>query len=294
MKFVPNSVTRVVGKQALLLAEKSPTLLFVGGVAGVVGTVVLASRATLRLGDIIEETGSRIDDIKNLEHSATSKYSKQQADHDKAIFYLEGVVKIAKLYAPAVVLGTVSIGMLAGSHRILTKRNAALTAAYTALETGFNQYRARVVEELGEDKDREFRYGTQKITVVDEETGKKSKVKVLGDGSPSIYARLFDEMNLNWQGLPNIDRIFLDAQQQAANNRLRAYGYLLLNDVYDSLGIPRSPEGCVVGWRIGGEGDQYVDFGMGNWPSAHDYIHAKEHGILLDFNVDGVIYKAVR
>ena len=59
-------------------------------------------------------------------------------------------------------MGGLSIAALTRSHNILTKRNAALTAAYGALEKGFSEYRARVVEKYGEEEDRDFRYGTGK------------------------------------------------------------------------------------------------------------------------------------
>jgi len=58
------------------------------------------------------------------------------------------------------------------------------------------------------------------------------------------------------------------------------------------LGIERSSAGSVVGWtltRDGGEGDDYVDFGMFEAANAN-FINGTERSIILDFNVDGVIY----
>ena len=60
------------------------------------------------------------------------------------------------------------------------------------------------------------------------------------------------------------------------------------------LGIPRSQAGAVVGWVLG-EGDDYIDFGMfdGNNMATRDFVNGYERSILLDFNVDGVIYDLI-
>lgn len=296
MKFIPAPLARTLAAQAFKVQENSPTLLFAGGVVGVIGTVILASRATLKLEDVLEETNTKLEEVKQLENKnfalRDSKYTAKDATHDRTILYVDSVVKITKLYGPAILLGAASIAMLTSSHRILSRRNAGLTAAYVAIEKSFDQYRERVRAELGEEKDKEFYHGTQIITTEDEK-GKVTETKVLGDGKLSQYAVIYDEMNPNWRGLPEIDRVFLDAQQRYANERLRREGTLLLNDVYEALGFPRTSAGCVVGWKWNGEGDNFVDFGYGNWPTTEDYIHAREVGVVLDFNVDGLVYNKI-
>lgn len=292
MKFVPASVTRKIAMTALSARSSSPTILFGAGVVGVVSTVVLASRATLKLEEVLEETNQKLVDVRSLEHSS---YSEQDRQKDKAILYTDAVMKIARLYGPAIVVGTISIGCLAGSHRILTRRNAALGAAYAAVEKGFKEYRERVVEELGEEKDKEFLHGTRTVTVKDEKTGKKTKKKVLGDGKNiGPYAVIYDELNPHWQDFPDHNKTFLDIQQRWANERLRAHGFLFLNDLYEALGFPRTAAGQIVGWWWDGDGDNYVDFGIGDWPSMADYLEGREVGVILDFNVDGPIYKNLR
>ena len=77
---------------------------------------------------------------------------------------------------------------------------------------------------------------------------------------------------------------------------LHARGHVFLNEVYDALGIPRSKEGSVVGWVLNGEGDGYVDFGIFSDPdnqSLRDFVNGREGSILLDFNVDGVIWDRI-
>lgn len=104
----------------------------------------------------------------------------------------------------------------------------------------------------------------------------------------SPYARFFDEASANWVKDPEINHIFVQCQQNFANNLLIARGHLFLNEVYDMLGIDRSSAGQVVGWVISGDGDNFVDFGMFEAHSAR-FVNGYERSILLDFNVDGVV-----
>jgi hypothetical protein len=75
---------------------------------------------------------------------------------------------------------------------------------------------------------------------------------------------------------------------------LQARGHVFLNEVYDALGIPRSQAGAVVGW-VRGQGDGYIDFGLFNSENdrARDFVNGYERSILLDFNVNGVIYDLI-
>jgi hypothetical protein len=83
-------------------------------------------------------------------------------------------------------------------------------------------------------------------------------------------------------------------QQGQATDKLRAEGYLFLNDVYEMLGIPRTREGQIVGWvykKDNPVGDNYVDFGIfrTNRENNTNFVNGYEPTIILDFNVDGPI-----
>lgn len=97
----------------------------------------------------------------------------------------------------------------------------------------------------------------------------------------SKYARIFDESNVNWSKDQKANLMFLKYQQTYATDLLKKKGTVFLNEVYEMLGIPRSQEGCVVGWHYDEKnpiGDNYIDFGL------NDIIKSS---IVLDFNVDG-------
>jgi hypothetical protein len=294
MKFVPNAVSSKLAVAALKAQKHSPTLLFAGGVVGVAATVVLACRATLKVDAILKVAESKLEDIEDLKHE---HYSENDRRKDEIIVRVQAFMSITKLYGPALLVGVASIAALAGSHNILTKRNAAITAAYAALDKGFKEYRARVVDDLGDLKDQEYLRGLQVQKVVKTDaSGKKTQDDALVPTGVSPYGILFREGNPNWQRQPEYNYLFLRGIQNMANDRLQAKGFLLLNDVYDDLGIDRTPAGCVVGWLANGDGDGYVDFGIFDDKDAlriHDYITGREGELYLDFNVDGVVYEKI-
>jgi hypothetical protein len=312
MKLVPTAVSNKIAHQSLLVGKRAPTLLFVGGVAGMVGSTVLACRATLKMEEIVKKTkddlasakslrmSERADEVQvgrhaHLHEEITETYSEQDYRKDVTIIYSRAVVATVKQYGPAILLGAASIGCLAKSHDILTKRNAALTAAYIAVDDAFTKYRRRVVEKYGEAEDREFRFPTEEIDVIDE-NGKLSQERRLVSDAPSMYARFFDEYSNQWSKEPDYNFVFLACQQRWANNALIARGHLFLNEVYDALGLERTTAGSVVGWVVSHDGDNYVDFGIFTDKDARqyrDFVNGRANAILLDFNVDGVIYDKI-
>lgn len=276
--------------------KNSPTLLFGAGLVLGVATVVSSCKATLKLEGVLEEAGKNLETARTLEHS---EYSENDRQKDVALIYVQTAAKVTKLYSPAIVFGVASVAALTGSHRILNSRNAALSAAYAAVDKAFSEYRQRVTEEYGETKDRELRYGTDAKTVtVEDKNGPKKKLsKVAGDGKRSMYARIFDEHNQNWNPQPEYNVAFLRLQQNYANDRLRARGHLFLNEVYDLLGMDHTPAGSQVGWLWNkGSGDDFVDFGIWADKSMRgtlDFLTGLENAIVLDFNVDGVIWDRI-
>ena len=107
----------------------------------------------------------------------------------------------------------------------------------------------------------------------------------------SVDARWFDENATGWTKNQEINHVFLCQQERYANEKLRAQGYLFLNDVYDMLGFKRTARGQVLGWiynKHNPVGDNYVDFGL-NEPRNRGFVNGYKKSILLDFNVDGDI-----
>lgn len=301
--------SRLLGNVSLQIRKHSPEILMVAGVVGTVASTVLACKATLKVNEVLEEKKNTIDAIHTCLENETIEYTEEDSKKDLTILYAQTGIKLVKLYAPAVILGALSITSIVAGHRILKKRNLALAAAYAVVDKGFKDYRKRVVERFGEQLDKELRYNLKAKEieeVVKDKDGnekvEKKVVNVVDSENPlngvSEYAKFFDEVSTNWSKDPEYNLMFLRRQQDWANEKLKATGYLFLNEVYDMLGIPRTQAGQVVGWIYDKEnpnGDNYVDFGIYDVHSEakRGFVNGVERSILLDFNVDGVIYDKI-
>lgn len=305
MKFNTNNLTRGLSRLGLKLKKHSPEILMVTGTIGVVTSAVMACKATLKVNDILEETKQDVDKINGVleNEEYADKYSEEDSKRDLLIVYAQTGIKLAKLYAPSVILGTLSLGAMITSNNILRKRNVALAAAYTVLDKGFKDYRSNVIERFGEKIDKELKYNIKAKTfetVTVDENGKEKKTKEEVDICDEIsdFARFFDEGSRYFTKDPEYNLMFLKNQERYANDKLKAKGYLFLNDVYRMLDIPETKAGQIVGWIYDEKcpnGDNYVDFGIYNTnrEKSRDFVNGYEKVILLDFNVDGNILEHI-
>lgn len=304
---IMNKIGRNVQRASLVVQKHSPEILICAGVGGVIVSTVMACKATPKLEGILLESKDRLAEIKKAasDESLSERYSENDAKKDITIVYVQTGVKVVRNYAPAAVIGVLSITSIFASNNILKKRNAALAAAYTALDVSFKEYRNRVFDRFGEEVESEIRYNlkSQKIEEVEvDENGKEKKVKktvkVAGLNGVSDYARYFDKTSTNWDRNWDYNEMFLKSQQSYANDKLRAKGRLYLNEVYDMLGFPWSKAGQVVGWVYQPEnenGDNFVDFGI---KEVYRKDESQENDVfvktlLLDFNVDGNIWDLI-
>lgn len=304
---IKNNITRTFNKVGFQLKKHSPEILVVAGVAGTVVSAVMACKATTKLSGILAETQQQIDTIhevaKNPDLIQGAEYTEEDSKKDLAIVYAQTGLKVAKLYAPAVALGALSITAILTSNNIMRKRNFALASAFATESKLFKEYRGRVIDRFGEELDRELKYNivTKEVeeTVVDEK-GKEKKVKktiqVADPNQYSQFARFFDDGCTGWEKDAEFNLMFLKSQQNQANELLQKRGYLLLNEVYEMLGIPKTSVGQYTGWvydpkNCDHKGDNFVDFGMYDLynEKARDFVNGYERTILLDFNVDGDI-----
>ena len=302
-----NNVSRSINRIRFKLKKHSPEILAVTGTIGVVTSAVMACKATTKLGAILEKTKTDMEVIRTAmehpEYLEPEKYTEDDGKNDIRILYAKTGLNIIKLYAPSVILGGLSITAMLTSNNILRKRNIALAAAYTAVDKGFKEYRSRVVERFGEEMDRELRYNLKskeiEETVVDEK-GKEKTVKktvnVVDPSTYSVYARFYDDGCNGWTKNPEDNLYFLKCQENYANDLLKTRGHLFLNEVYDMLGIPRTQAGQIVGWVYDEKnpvGDNFVDFGILDLydEKKREFVNGYERTILLDFNVDGEIFK---
>lgn len=306
---IGTTISRKTGKAELILKKNSPEILLGIGIIGFVGTVFTACKATLRADEVLEYHKNKMKDIHDAKEIADQNPDKE-LEYDDNLYrqdigfqYLKTTGNMLKLYAPAIALGSLSLACILTSRNIMQKRYLGVVAAYNGVSAAFEQYRKRVRDEYGEGLDKHFRYGTTYDTLTEigvDENGKKIKTKVDTENTdpalvtPNDTCRFFDSSNPNWDRNPNFSMLFLRGQQDILNDILHTRGHVFLNEVYDALGFPHTPQGAVLGW-IDGEGDNCVDFGLfdSNKDSVRRFVNGVDNVILLEFNHDGVIWDRI-
>jgi len=288
----------IAGRGGLLLKKHSPDILFGLGITGMVGSAVMASKASVKFNDVKKTRNDII--LEGLAGLEIDDVDAESVEYKQTVgkLYMRGSAEYVKLYAPAVSLGLASIVVLFVGHQKTKQRVASAMAAYAIVDKAYGQYRERVVEKYCEETDNTFRFGKpeKRSYSVEDEAGKKSKVKnrvwTLNDES-SAYARFFDEFSIVWRKEASLNLYFLKTQQAYFNDLLITRGHVFLNEVWDALGIPRTKAGALVGWVIKNDknpvGDGYIDFGLYTDLNTA-FINGHECSVLIDPNVDGVIY----
>lgn len=206
------------------VAKHSPEILMGIGITGMISTTVLAVKATPKAVRLIEDA--------------------EQEKEDK-LTPVETVKTCWKCYIPAAATCVFSTACLIGSSSVHAKRNAVLATAYKISKTALSDYREKVIETIGEKKEKEVRDKVAKDKI-EKQPVSKSEVIITDRGNTLCYdyqsGRYFNS---------DIDRI--KSAKNEINNRLLNEMYVSLNDFYDELGLGHTPLGDELGWQYNGE-----------------------------------------
>lgn len=226
MKFI-KTVKRGFGK-------RSPEILLGIGIASGITATVLAVKATPKALELLTEKryGKYGDTLKEDD----------SYDDMPELKPVEVVKTTWKCYIPAAISGVASIACLLGSHSVNAKRNAALATAYKLSETALNEYREKVVEEIGEDKEKVIR---DKVSQkhLDEKPVSKNEVIITGTGKQLCYdgisGRYFES-----------DIQTIRAAVNKINETMVYEMYAALNDFYNEIGLSNTDMGDELGWNL--------------------------------------------
>ena len=218
----PNMAALVKDVQ-LTLAKHSPAILTGIGIAGMVTTTVLAVKATPKALDLIEDRKEELD-MSQREQLPVSE-----------------AVKVAwKCYIPAAITGVMSVSCLIGASSVNSRRNAALTAAYNLSATALSEYKEKVIETVGEKKEKVIRDKVAEENL-NKNPAKPQSVIITGGGT----TRCFDMVT---KRRFNSDIDTLNRIANELNSRmLRGDDYISLNEFYYELGL----DGCLIGDELG-------------------------------------------
>lgn len=299
---VKTKLTQTAGKVKLGLIKKSPELALAGTIIFGGLAVVSAVKRTLDADVILEHHKIRMEAAKAPKQVddgdpilKTDKEIKQEVT--KA--YIQTGWEFGKHYAPTFLLFMASIGCALTGHGIMKRRNVALATTLAGVRSAFDEYRYRVVKELGSEKDEHFLYDTveekvERVTVDENGNETKKKEKVTKPTKISVYSRFFDESNTNHnKDDGNANYRFIRAQLIYLRRKQIANGYLFLNDVYKQLGLPISIAGQSAGWiydfdnpegtLFNIKGFNEIDNDMYLSQQVRDLRNGYETNILLDF-----------
>ena len=202
-----------------VISRNSPAILTGLGCAGVLTTAILTGRATLRASEILKM------EAPDEQLSATE------------------IVKLTwKVFIPPVLVGASSIACIVGANTINTHRNAALAALYSLSETAFREYKDKVVEEIGRNKELKVRDSIAQDRVTTNPVGDRTII-FTGNGEVLCYDALCDRYFKS-----SAEKI--RQQVLELNEDLRNEMWLDLNDLYYAIGLPSTKLGNQVGFDI--------------------------------------------
>lgn len=231
-------------------SKRSPEILTGIGIAGMITTTILAVRATPKALELIEEKKEEesVDELSSFE-----------------------VVKVAwKPYIPAMVTCVASTACLIGASSVNTKRNAALATAYKLSETALSEYRDKVVETIGEKKERIVRDKVAEERVKKNPVS-KNEVIVTGNGKTLCFDPISGRYFMC--SIETIKRAENELNKQMLHD---ISGYVSLNEFYDELGLDHTSVGDDLGWNT----DQLIDINFSSQLNDNG-----EPSVVLDYLV---------
>lgn len=217
------------------MVKRSPEILTGLGIAGMFTTVVLAVKATPKA-------------LRNIEETREELYPLDE-DRNIPIPKIEIVKSCWKCYVPAAVMGLTSAACLIGATSVSARRTAALAAAYQISETALTEYREKVVETIGEKKEKLVR---EKISEdrVEKQPVTKSEVFITNKGDT-----LFLEP-LSKRYFKSDIELIRKAENRINKEILQGIsGYVSLNEFYDEIGLDHTDLGDDLGWNV----DKLID-----------------------------------
>lgn len=243
------SFTKFIKDAQKAIVKRSPEILTGLGVAGLVTTTVLAVKATpkaLRLIEMAEDHGIGI----------TSKNGDPDWER-RPLTKLETVKVAWKPYIPAAVTGAVSIACIIGASSVHARRNAALATAYQLSTTALSEYKEKVVETIGEEKEKVIR---EKIAQdkIDRNPIKESIEKetvVIGSGEVLFLEPV--SMQCFKSDIESVRKILNDINFRLTTGMEE---YISLSEFYDEIGLPHTSISDDIGWNLGRDGQLEADF----------------------------------
>lgn len=230
--------------------KHSPEILIGIGVAGMITSTILAVKATPKAMQLIKDAEfEKADEIPKCELCHRVCYE----DLQKTLTTSEVIKAAWKPYIPAVAIAACSVTCIISGTYVNGKRNVALATAYKLTEQTLSQYRSKVIETIGEKKDKEIMGKVHKERM-EKKPVSKADVIMTGNGDTLCF-----DINTGQYFESNIDRIRGTVNE--LNRRMLSEMYISWNDFLYEIGEKTIPNGDDLGWNVNDEGFIELDFG---------------------------------
>jgi hypothetical protein len=218
-------MNHLLAKAAKLIADNSPTILTTIGVTGTVVTAFLTGKASIKAYKIVEfETAEHLIKDPDFEFDDKTK-----------------IKLVWKEFIPPVAVGTLTIACIIGANRIGSRRTAALAAAYSLTEKAFEEYKDKVQEHIGANREQRVRDDIAQDRVNANPVTSR-EVIVTGAGEvlcyDSITGRYFTS---------TVEKI--RSAQNDINHDIIHDLYATLSEFYSKIGLPSTPYSTEMGWN---------------------------------------------
>lgn len=272
-----NVLTKKVGTTIHNNADK---ILLGAGIGFIVGGTVSAAISSKNIANVVDKHKKAIAKVNNIE-------DQKERGHEKLVVYKNTALEMLMTFGPCVLLTGTGIACIMGSHHILTQRLASCQAAYTMLDQSFREYRERVKDKIGEEKELELYNNTSEIEVTNmDEKGKVKTEKIKEEkGAHGPYDFKFKKENPNFLEVPGRNREFLEQRRWYCQDMLNRHGEITLADVLWALNYVEDKRHLPaytfdVVWRRG----SVILFG---YESDVDFMADRKSEVWLHFNPDG-------
>lgn len=161
----------------LRLKKHAPELCVAGGIATMGLGAVLACKATTKFDSkVYIPAKAELDMIHAVKNNEDiDDYTKKDYASDLCKSWCKTAGRTAKLYAIPTLIFATGAALVCKGHSMMAARNAAIAAAYKALESHFESYRGTVREMYGEAVENDIYKGVQTSHEVIEETNEKGE-----------------------------------------------------------------------------------------------------------------------
>lgn len=246
------SLTQTVKNLGGVISKNSPTILTGAAVAGLITTTILGIKATPKAISVLDDYtwNLYLDEGLDEDKVPFSEWVVWKTKNDptpkKDIFKLTW-----KLFIPTVAVGTATIICIIGSNRISLRRNAALASLYGLTQTAFSEYKAKVVETIGKNKELKVRDDISGDRVKNNPPS-RNEVILTGKGEVLCYDSLsgrYFKMDIE-----KLRKIINELNRDLISDM-----FLSLNELYDAIGLDRIKLGEDIGWDVN-KGMIEIDF----------------------------------